>query len=123
MAKKLKKENTEILLSEIIEGMTDVKAHDIVVMDLRKIDHAMSDYFIVCHGTSSTQVEAIARSIEKVTHEKLGQKPYHVEGKQNAQWVLMDYFDIIVHIFNETTRKYYALEELWADAAVERVEQ
>lgn len=123
MAKKLKKDTVEILLNEIVDGMQEVKAKDIVIMNLKNVDHAMSDYFVVCHGTSSTQVEAISRSIERVTHEKLGQKPFHVEGKQNAQWVLMDYFDIIVHIFNETTRNYYAIEDLWSDALFERVEE
>jgi ribosome-associated protein len=123
MAKKIVKETTEILLDEIIEGMLEVKAKDVVVMNLKNVDHAMADYFVICHGTSSTQVEAISRSVERTTQEKLGYKPAHVEGVQNAQWILMDYFDIVVHIFNETTRNYYAIEELWADALFSRVEE
>ncbi len=123
MAKKiLKKDDTEILLDEIINGMQEVKAHDIVVMDLRHVENAMSDYFVICHGTSTTQVEAISRSIEKETLKSLGYRASHVEGERNAQWILMDYFDIIVHIFNDRMRDYYALEELWADAAFKRIE-
>ena len=123
MAKKiLKKDDTEILLAEIINGMQEVKAHDIVVMDLRHVENAMSDYFVICHGTSTTQVEAISRSIEKETLKSLGYRASHVEGERNAQWILMDYFDIIVHIFNDRMRDYYALEELWADAAFKRIE-
>jgi ribosome-associated protein len=83
----------------------------------------MTDYFVVCHGSSSTQVEAIARSVEKETLLNLGEKPFHVEGKQNSQWILMDYFNVVVHIFNETTRNYYSLEELWADADFTRYEE
>lgn len=123
MAKKIiKKEETQVLLDEIINGMQEVKAHDIVVMDLRKVPNAMADYFLVCHGTSTTQVEAISRSIERETSKTLGVKPFHVEGERNAQWILMDYFDIIVHIFNDKMRDHYAIEELWADAAFQRIE-
>jgi ribosome-associated protein len=123
MAKKiLKKDESEILLDQIVNGMQEVKARDIVVMDLRHVDNAMSDYFIICHGTSTTQVEAISRSIEKETLKNLGYRASHVEGERNAQWILMDYFDIIVHIFNDRMRDYYDLEELWADAAFTRIE-
>jgi ribosome-associated protein len=86
------------------------------------VENAMSDYFVICHGTSTTQVEAISRSIEKETLKSLGYRASHVEGERNAQWILMDYFDIIVHIFNDRMRDYYALEELWADAAFKRIE-
>lgn len=124
MAKKIiKKDETEILMEEIVHGMQEVKAHDIVVMDMRHVPNAMADYFLICHGTSTTQVEAISRSVEKETVKTLGVRPSHVEGERNAQWVLMDYFDIIVHIFNDSMRQYYALEELWADARFERIEQ
>lgn len=123
MAKKIfKKDESEILLDQIVNGMQEVKAHDIVVMDLRHVQNAMSDYFVICHGTSTTQVEAISRSIEKETLKSLGYRASHVEGERNAQWILMDYFDVIVHIFNDRMRDYYALEELWADAAFKRIE-
>lgn len=123
MTKRRKKEDTEILLGEIVKGMQEVRAREIVVIDLRGADGAMTDYFVVCHGSSSTQVEAIARSVEKETLLNLGEKPFHVEGKQNSQWILMDYFNVVVHIFNETTRNYYSLEELWADADFTRYEE
>ncbi len=121
--KKKQISDTEILLSELINGMQEVKARDIVVLDLKKVDHAIADYFIVCHGSSSTQVEAISRSVEKETLKSLGIRPAHVEGARNAQWILMDYFDIVVHIFSEQAREYYAVEELWADAEFNRVEE
>lgn len=123
MAKRKKKENTEALLDEIVNGMQEVRAKEIVVIDLRGVDNAMADYFVVCHATSNTQVEAIARSVEKETMVNLGEKPVHTEGKQNAQWILMDYFNIIVHIFGESAREYYALEDLWADAEFTRYEE
>lgn len=104
------------IVRSIVHGMQERKAHDIVVLDLRTVHHAMADYFIICHGTSTTQVEAIARSVEETVERELGESPSHLEGVANAQWILMDYFSVVVHIFEEGARRYYALEELWADA-------
>lgn len=120
---KKKISDTEILLGELINGMQEVKAKDIVVLDLKKVNHAMADYFLICHGSSSTQVEAISRSVEKETLKSLGVRPAHTEGARNSQWILMDYFDIIVHIFSAEAREYYSIEELWADAEFKRVEE
>lgn len=107
--------NDDALLLSIIEGIEEVKGHDIKILDLRNIEAAIADYFVVCTGTSTTQVEAIARSAENFTRKQLDERPRRVEGVRNAQWVLMDYFSIIVHVFNEPMREHYDIEGLWAD--------
>jgi ribosome-associated protein len=114
--KETKTGNDDALLLSIIEGIEEVKGHDIKILDLRKIEAAIADYFIVCTGTSTTQVEAIARSAENFTRKQLDERPRRVEGVRNAQWVLMDYFSIIVHVFYEPMREHYDIEGLWADA-------
>jgi len=117
MKKKAKSQsNEDALLLSIIEGIEEVKGHDIKILDLRNIESAIADYFVVCTGTSTTQVEAIARSTENFTRKELDEKPRRVEGLRNAQWVLMDYFSIIVHVFYEPMREHYDIEGLWADA-------
>ncbi len=113
---------TPDLLESVIVGMQDVKANDITILDLRTIHHTMADYFVICHGSSNTQVKAIAQSVEKETAKSCGDQPWHVEGIQNAKWVLLDYVDIVVHIFDKEARDFYALEDLWADAAMKRVD-
>jgi ribosome-associated protein len=114
--KETKTGNDDALLLSIIEGIEEVKGHDIKILDLRNIEAAIADYFIVCTGTSTTQVEAIARSAENFTRKQLDERPRRVEGVRNAQWVLMDYFSIIVHVFYEPMREHYDIEGLWADA-------
>ena len=118
---KIVKAGAEQLVDAIVYGMEEVKAHDIVVMDLRKVPNALSDFFVVCHGTSNTQVQAIADSVEKETFRMLQDEPAHREGARNATWILMDYVNVIVHIFNKDARDFYALEDLWADASVKRI--
>lgn len=104
----------------IIDCITDIKGKKIVLLDLRGIDDAPADYFIVCEGDSTTQVRAIAGNIERRLRDEIQLKPGHVEGTQHAKWVCMDYFDTIVHIFHPETRRFYDLEQLWSDA--ERIE-
>lgn len=124
MVKKQKKvEESQQLLDIIVFGMQEVKAHNIVVLDLRKIKNAIADYFVICEGGSSTQVQAIEHSVDKVTSELLNLNPYHVEGVKNGTWVLMDYFSVVVHIFDPKTRAYYDIEDLWADAEITKVEE
>ncbi|MFN5620869.1 MAG: ribosome silencing factor [Flavobacteriales bacterium] len=118
---KIVKAGAEQLVDAIVYGMEEVKAHDIVVMDLRKVPNALSDFFVVCHGTSNTQVQAIADSVEKETFRMLQDEPAHREGARNATWILMDYVNVIVHIFSKDARDFYALEDLWADASVKRI--
>ena len=119
MKKKAADKSSEVaLLLSIINGIEEVKGHDIKILDLRNIEAAIADYFIVCTGTSTTQVEAIARSAENFTRKELDERPRRVEGVRNAQWVLMDYFTIIVHVFYEPMREHYDIEGLWSDGKV-----
>lgn len=110
------------LVDAIIAGVQEVKGKDIVHLDLRGVPNTVCDHFIICHGDSDRQVESIAGSVEKVARERTGERPWHVEGIQNAEWVLMDYVDVVVHIFHRDKRSYYAIEELWADAVSRRYE-
>ncbi len=104
------------LVDAVVQGMQEVKAKDIVHLDMRGIPNAVSEHFIICHGDSTTQVEAIARSVEKFTKDKANEKPWHTEGLQNASWVLLDYVNVVVHIFHRDMRDFYGLDQLWADA-------
>jgi ribosome-associated protein len=103
------------LRDTIVEAMNDKKAKDIVSIDLRKFTNRVAEMFILCHGTSGTQVETIANFIEESTLKKLGQKPFHREGFENKEWILLDYFDIVIHVFLEDRRSFYSIEELWGD--------
>ncbi len=114
-------EQTNILVSKITKGIQEKKGNDIVIADLRGIDGAICRYFVICQGSSPAQVEAITESIGDVVRTETGEKPVRVVGLENAQWVAMDYSDVLVHIFLPDTRKYYNLETLWADAALTRV--
>lgn len=124
MVKKRKSEDeTQQLLDSIVFGMQEVKAMNITLLDLRKIKNSVADYFVICEGNSSTQVQAIENSIDKQTSEILGVSPFHVEGVKNGTWVLMDYFSVVVHVFDPKTRAYYDLEDLWADAGITQIEE
>ena len=104
----------------IIDCITDIKGKKIVLLNLKALDDAPADYFIVCEGDSTTQVRAIAGNIERRLRDEVKLKPGHVEGTQHAKWVCLDYFDTVVHIFYPETRRFYDLEQLWSDA--ERIE-
>ena len=106
----------------IIEALKEKKGKQISTIDLRKINNSLSDHFIICHGESTTQVSALAESVERKLKKSKKTHVHHIEGLQNCQWVLMDYFDILVHIFIEDQRSFYNLEELWADGILERFE-
>ena len=103
----------------VIDAIQDIKGKKIVKMDLRKTEGAPTDFFILCEGESVTQVKAISSNIEKRISKELGVKPNHTEGTANAQWVLVDYFTTVVHVFHPETRKFYDIEELWSDADTE----
>ena len=109
---------SEELVSLIIKGMEDTKAKNIMILDLQDIDHAITNYFVICHGNSRPQLEAIADSVIKNTLRGVKAKPWHKEGFENAEWILLDYVDVVVHIFKEDRRKFYQLEKLWADAKI-----
>ena len=114
MAKKLDK--TNILLENIVNVIKDAKGKEINCLDLRKIDTAICKHFIICTGSSSTHVNSIERKVQKIISKDLGQKPWQTEGNNVGEWVLMDYYDIIVHIFQEKTRRFYNIEDFWGDA-------
>lgn len=116
MAKKKKIEAPDMLTDVVVHGMQERKALDIVKLDLQRVPNSITDYFIICHGTSRSQVEAIADSVEGEVKKAVGMNPWHKEGHENAEWILLDYFDVVVHIFLEESRNFYKLEKLWADA-------
>ena len=111
------------MTDSIIKGILEKKGHDVVCIDLSQVENAICDYFVICHGDSNTQVNAIAESVEKETTEQLNLRPSSVEGKGNAEWVLMDYGHTVVHIFQKPFRKHYRLEELWGDGKITHIEE
>lgn len=111
------------LKDAIVNGMLEKKANKITVLDLRKLSSAMADYFIICHATSDKQVNAIADSIEEIVRKQTGEKPWHVEGSEQSDWILLDYFDIVAHVFKEEKRDFYAIEELWGDAEITEIDE
>ena len=106
------------LVNALVEGILEKKGEEILVLDLKKLPHAMADYFIICEASNERQVNAIADQLEREVRKKIKEKPWHVEGKENLEWVLIDYFNVVVHIFKKETRKFYALEDLWADGEI-----
>ena len=111
-----KKKNTDTLLAHIIEGIEEVKGEDINVLDLREIENNVCQYFVVCSGNSNTQVRAISGAVQKLVSKAIHEKPWHVEGLETSEWVVMDFVDIVVHIFQKQTRSHYDIESLWGDA-------
>ena len=111
-------------LSEIVVmGMQEKKAKDIVVMDLRNVKNAIADFFVICSGTSDTQIEAIAESVDEQVYKEFKENPWHTEGKTNKEWMLLDYVNVVVHIFKKDKRDFYSLENLWGDAQVQHVQE
>jgi ribosome-associated protein len=116
---KKKQDGTELLLGNIINGIFEKKGQDVLKIDLRKLESRIADFFIICHGSSVNQVDALCDSVEDLVIKETGEKPVHVEGLENCFWVLLDYGNVVVHIFLEEYRQFYSLESLWADAPVE----
>lgn len=114
--KKTNKISSEELSLLVVTGMQEKKAQDIVVLDLRKIHNAITDFFIICSGNSDTQIDAIGGSVEEEIHKTLKMNPWHREGKQNKEWILLDYVDVVVHVFKKDRREFYDIESLWGDA-------
>jgi ribosome-associated protein len=114
---KIKVSNDD-LVAHIIKGIEEVKGSNINILDLRELDNTATDYFIVCDGNSNTQVNAIANSVQKLVSKEIHEKPWHVEGQENAEWVLMDFVNVVVHIFQKPIREHYNIEELWGDAKI-----
>jgi ribosome-associated protein len=124
MAKKLKK-SSEMTSAElcqlVVHGMQEKKGQNIVVMDLRGVKNAFTDYFVLCSGGSDTQIDALADSVDDEIHKTTGMNPFHKEGKTNREWILLDYIDVVVHIFKKDKRDFYKLEDLWGDAEFEYI--
>jgi len=118
---KKRQDGTDLLLESIMKGIFEKNGQDVLKIDLRKLDNRISDYFIICHGSSVTQVDAICDSVEDTVIRDAKEKPSHVEGLDNCFWVLLDYGNVVVHIFQEEYRHFYNLESLWADASMEAV--
>ncbi|MFC3880400.1 ribosome silencing factor [Algoriphagus namhaensis] len=106
----------------IIKGMEEKKASDIVLMDLRKVKNSVTDFMVIASGNSDTQLEAIADSIEEEVIKAGESKPWRIEGKNNLQWIIIDYVNVVAHLFLQDQREFYGLEELWGDAKVTRIQ-
>ena len=113
---------TDQLVTQIISGIEEVKGQNIEILDLREIEKTVCDYFIICDGTSNTQVNAIVNSIQKIVSKSIKEKPWHVEGSENAEWVLLDYVHVVVHVFQKHIREFYDIEGLWGDARSVKIE-
>ncbi|AXT56282.1 ribosome silencing factor [Aquimarina sp. MMG015] len=119
----IKKEiGTDQLITQIIKGIEEVKGNDITILDLREIENTVCNYFVICNGTSNTQVNAIVNSIQKTVSKSIKDKPWHVEGGENAEWVLIDYVNVVVHVFQKHIREFYDIEGLWGDAKTTTIE-
>lgn len=110
--------NSEALSKIIIDGMEEKKASDIILMDLREVKGAVSDFFIICSGNSDTQLQAIAESIQEEVKKNSDERPWRKEGYTNKEWILLDYVSVVAHIFKTEKRAFYAIEELWGDAKI-----
>ena len=115
------KSTEDSLISNIISGIDNVKGLEVSLLDLRDIENTVCSYFVVCTGSSNTHVNAIVSSIQKTVSKELKEKPFHTEGNDNAEWVLIDYINVVVHVFQRQTRECYNIEELWGDAKATKI--
>ena len=113
--------DAETLIKQITEGIQDKKGKNIVIADLTQINDTICNYFVICQGNSPSQVTAIVESVKDFTRKNTGHKPYAVDGLRNAEWVAMDYSDVLVHVFLPESRNFYDLEHLWEDAKLTRI--
>ena len=116
MTKAEKAYSSKKLVDVVVKGIQEVKGKEIVHLDLSKVTNSVTSHFVICNGGSDRQVDAIFSSVEKFTKMEMGEKPWHVEGKENSDWILMDFVDVVVHIFTPEKRAFYGLEDLWGDA-------
>ena len=122
MKSTLVRQDSDTLADLVVRGMQDKKASDIVVLNLKELRNAVADYFIICSANSDTQIDAVARSVEEEIEKVTGESPWQTEGRTNREWVLLDYVDVVVHVFLRDRRKFYALEDLWGDADIRYIE-
>jgi len=123
MGKKPVEKKSDVLTNTIIESIKEHKGKEVISLNLKNIETAVCDFFIICHGTSNTHISSIVQNVRKDVSKLLQEKPWHIEGENNQEWILMDYFDVVVHIFNKEKRDFYKLENLWADAQIKYIEQ
>ncbi|MEI6888125.1 MAG: ribosome silencing factor [Bacteroidales bacterium] len=123
MPRKKKKEAQELLLEAISEALLEKKAKDPLILDFKGTGHSVCDAFVVAHGNSRTQSEALADEVVQRVKKQTGLNPWHKEGFENAEWILIDYIDVVVHIFQEAQRKFFNLEKLWADARIVKIDE
>lgn len=116
MGKRTDEATSEELANWIVRGMQERKAFDIVLLNLKNVQNAIADYFVICSGSSTTQIDAISDSIDEQVHKEIQQSPWHREGIENKQWILLDYVDVVAHVFDKESREFYNLENLWGDA-------
>ena len=114
--------DTSKLLQSIIDGIEEKKGIDIVKIDLTKIDYSESKYFVICQGNSTVQANSIAQSVEETVEKETGETAWHKDGYKNSIWILLDYGDVMVHVFQKDARAFYNIENLWADAKIEKIE-
>ncbi len=120
--KTVKKVNdAEQLKDSVVEGMQEKKAKEIVCIDLRNTKNSVADFFVICHADSKAHIDAIADSIEDFVYKKRGEEPSHREGKTNSEWLIIDYLNVVAHIFRHEQRDYYGIERLWADAEIQSI--
>ena len=118
-----KKDESAVLADVVVKGILEKKGKNVICLDLKNISTAVCDYFIICEADSSTQVESIAKSVDHEVKKTLDENPYHSEGFENAEWILIDYINVVVHIFQKDAREFYNLESLWADAEVKKIKE
>ncbi|KGE14924.1 MULTISPECIES: ribosome silencing factor [Sphingobacterium] len=119
MSKNTKTQLSGKLAEVVVLGMQEKKGNEIVRMDMRSVNATLSDYFVICHADSTIQVNAIAKSVEDEVYKAFGQEPWHKEGHGNGEWILLDFVDVVVHIFKTEKRSHYGIEDLWGDAQVQ----
>lgn len=112
---------TEDIVDKVIEALEDNKAREVVKIDLRKIENCFCSFFVICHGTSGTHIAGLADAVEEKVKEDLRESPFHTEGLNAARWAVLDYGDVVVHIFDKEMRDFYQLEDFWGDGIIERI--
>lgn len=117
-----RKVDSEKLSKAVVKGMQEKKASEIVVLDLRNVKNAIADFFVLCSGGSDKQLDAISESIDEQVYKAVKENPWHTEGKNNKEWMLLDYINVVAHVFRKDRRQFYALEKLWGDAEITEIE-
>ena len=120
--KKTEDYTSKELVDKVVEGIQEKKGSNIVILDMTEIDNSICQYFVICEGDSNIHVDAVADSVDEYVRTKLNERPFHIEGRDNVEWILIDYVDVIVHVFQKAVREFYNLEGLWADAKRTEIE-